>query len=223
MSNVPAVISSTISNLEAAQASTPQDIGGDFQFLKMSKTGDWVYGADETEVSDDSVFAIDPNSYVQGFIAWDSDKGDLVGEVMAQAGQPPIVKADLDDVGHPWVVQVGFGLVGIEGAEKGVQMLYKASSKGGKNAVGDLLAKIIERGKAGETDICPIVILHADSYKHKKFGKTFIPILSVDDWTDGSAESSEILAASGEVEEVEKEVEKEVEPTTRKRRTRKSA
>lgn len=218
MSKVPAVIQSTISNLVAAQASTPQDIGGDFQFLKMSKTGDWVYGADETEVSDDSVFVIDPNSYVQGFIAWDD--GELEDEVMAQAGQPPITKADLKD-GLKWDVQVGFGLVGIEGAEKGIQMLFKSSSKGGKSAISELLAKIIKRGTAGETDICPIVILENTSYKHKKYGKIFTPVLSVDDWTDGAV--AEVEQVDTEAPEVEVEVEKEVKPTTRKRRTRKSA
>jgi len=43
-----------IANLRAAKAMTPVSTAGDFQYLKMTKVGEWVYGAEETEVGDDS-------------------------------------------------------------------------------------------------------------------------------------------------------------------------
>ena len=180
---LPAVLSNLVKDLETAQQSTPTS-GGDFQYLKMTKLGEWVYGADETEVGANSAFVIDPSSYAQGFVAWDD--GELVSEVMAVAGQTPVTMLDLPDVpaGVKWGSQVSFALKGVEGAEEGTQILYKTSSKGGKDAISKLLAQVIERGKAGESTLCPIIMLEKSSYKHKKYGKINIPVLTVDEWVD---------------------------------------
>lgn len=226
-SNTPAIISNTIKNLVTAQANTPSVVTGDFLYLKMSKTGDWVYGAEETEVGHDSAFVIDPDSYAQGFVAWDD--GELIDEKMSVAGQAPITKADLPDIGGVrWDSQVAFALKGLEGKEEGVQLLYKTSSKGGKAAVAELLSKIIDRGQAGEMEICPIVLLDTTSYKHKKYGKIFTPVLHVDEWID--------LPPAGQTAPVVKIVEPTPEPEpepapepvatttpTRKRRKRNAA
>ena len=59
---LPANISNLVANLQAAKESAPAD-DGDFLYLKLAKTGDWIYGADEMEVSEDSLFIIDPASY----------------------------------------------------------------------------------------------------------------------------------------------------------------
>ena len=133
---LPATISNLVDTLATAQQNTPQAATGDFQYLKMTKAGQWVYGADETEVSEESCFIIDPSSYAQGYVAWDD--GSLVEERMAVAGQPPIVAADLPSLpnGVTWDVQVSFALKGVEGPEEGVQLLYKASSRGGRQAIG---------------------------------------------------------------------------------------
>jgi hypothetical protein len=221
MSNkLPANISNLIGTLETAQKATPVT-QGDFQYLKLAKDGTWVYGADETEVSSDSVFVIDPSSYAQGYIAWDD--GELVDEVMAVAGQTPVTMGDLPPLsaGLKWDAQVAFALLGIEGPQEGVQMLYKSSSKGGKDAIAELLAKIIERGKSGEADLCPVVVLEQSSYKHKKYGKIYTPILSVDEWMDMVTPdtSAEPVAA---IAEPEPEPEPAPEPK-RKRRSRKAA
>ena len=221
--NTPAVISNTITNLIAAQASTPQVSSGDFQYLKLSKSGDWVYGADETEVDDGSAFVIDPATYAQGFVAWDD--GELIDEKMAVSGQPPVTQADLPVLAAGrWDAQVSFALKGIEGKEEGVQMLYKTSSKGGKAAIAELLSKIIARGQAGETDICPIVVLDKTSYKHKKYGKIFTPILTVDEWVDLPEEGAAPVAKAEPVKQIaEPEPVIEPEPTKTTRRKRRAA
>lgn len=223
MSNVPAVIEKTITNLISAQASASHVTSGDFQYLKLSKSGDWVFGADETEVSDSSVFVIDPDSYSQGFVAWDD--GELVDEKMSNAGQPPITAADLETpAGAKWDAQVAFALKCIEGAEEGVQLLYKTSSRGGKSAVAELLAKIIERGKAGESSICPVVLLDTSSYKHKKYGKIFTPILSVDEWVNlpDAANDADAVKPEPEPKKITKK-EPETAATKRTRRKRNTA
>ncbi len=184
MPQLPSVIADMLGALDTAQIATPASNTGDFSYLKMNKMGEWVYGAEEIEVNSDSVFVIDPMSYAQGYVAWSED-GDLIEEIMALAGQPPITLAGLPklDVGT-WQVQVAFALKGIEGAEDGVQVLYKTSSQGGKEAISGLLSQIIARGRSGKTACCPVVLLDTSNYKHKKYGKIFKPVLTVDDWLD---------------------------------------
>jgi hypothetical protein len=47
--------------------------------LKMDKTGHWVFGADQTEVEEGSLWAANPFSFVHGYIAWGN------GEVLAES------------------------------------------------------------------------------------------------------------------------------------------
>jgi hypothetical protein len=219
MSTLPANIQSLITSLEVAQTATPSASSGDFQYLNLTKQGEWLYGADELEVSDDSAFVIDPSSYAQGYVAWSKDN-DLLGEEMATAGQPPVLLSALDN-SLPWKAQVGFALKGIEGAEDGEQLLFKTSSQGGKEAISALLAKILAKAKAGESAYCPVVLLDSSNYKHKKWGKIFKPVLTVDEWV-------EVPTGEGEGEEeaappVKEEPKKAIAPPAKKTRTRKPA
>jgi hypothetical protein len=218
MSTLPANIQSLITSLEVAQTATPSASSGDFQYLNLTKQGEWLYGADELEVSDDSAFVIDPSSYAQGYVAWSKDN-DLLGEEMATAGQPPVLLSTLDNT-LPWKAQVGFALKGIEGAEDGEQLLFKTSSQGGKEAISALLAKIIAKAKAGESAYCPVVLLDSSNYKHKKWGKIFKPVLTVDEWV-------EVPTGDGEEEEaappVKEKPKKAIAPPAKKTRTRKPA
>ena len=220
--SLPQVVSNTLTNLVTAQKATPVDTGEDFLYLKMNKQGEWVYGAEEIEVDSEAFFVIDPNTYAQGFVAWDSDSGTLIAEEMSVAGQPPIVMSDLQELpaGIKWQAQSAFALKGVEGVEEGLQLLYKVSSRGGKAAISILLEAIIKRGKEGNADLCPVVSLGKSSYKHKKYGKIFTPELNVDEWVDlpdGESEpAAEPVAAIVEPEPV---AEPEPKRTKRSRRT----
>ena len=60
--NLPAV-----STLSTALRSIAADVGpAGVVILKMDKTGHWVYGADQTEIEDDSTWAINPFSFIHG-------------------------------------------------------------------------------------------------------------------------------------------------------------
>lgn len=219
MNNLPAHLSTLIDTLETAQANTPKTESGDFQFLKMGKDGIWIYGADDTEVGSDSFFVIEPASYAQGYIAWDD--GDLVDERMAVAGGTPVLLTDLPSVrGEGWTPQIGFALLGLEGKEEGVQMMFKSSSKGGRECISELLGKIIERGRNGEADLCPVVKLGNAHYTHKKYGKIYTPVLEVDEWMDAPEAGEEPAEEPAAVIEPPTVVEEE-EPKKRVRRSRK--
>jgi hypothetical protein len=61
--------------------------------------------------------------------------------------------------------------------------LYNATSYGGKGAIGDLCAAFARKR------INPYVMLSSSSYRHKSFGKTFNPLLSVVGWENDGAKS----------------------------------
>jgi hypothetical protein len=77
----------------------------------------------------------------------------------------------------------------LSGEFKGQQVIYKSSSKGGKTAILEMVAKVVPRIKSGDDDIVPVVALESTSYAHKEFGKINTPILAIDHWTsmDGGA------------------------------------
>ena len=54
--------------------------------LKMDKTGHWVFGADQTEVEPDTTWAVNPFSFIHGYIAW--GEGEVLAEKMAPVTQP---------------------------------------------------------------------------------------------------------------------------------------
>ena len=80
--NLPAV-SSLATSLRAIESDAgPSGV----VILKMDKTGHWVFGADQTEVEDDSKWAINPFSFVHGRIAWGD--GEVLGEKMTGVDMP---------------------------------------------------------------------------------------------------------------------------------------
>ena len=220
--NLPANISKLISDLEAAQQATPTTSSGDFQYLKMTKMGEWVFGAEETEVASNSAFVVDPETYAHGYVAWSKD-GALIEEVMSPTGKPPVIMAGLPTLpaGVEWGAQVAFGFKCIEGAQDGLQLLYKTSSKGGREAVAELLAEMLARAKAGKPEVCPVVFLETTNYRHKQYGKIFNPVITIDGWI-GIPSGDDEPTKEPKAALVETPVEPAADPTVRNRRTRKT-
>jgi hypothetical protein len=71
----------SVQSLSTALRSLEKDVApSGVVIIKMDKTGHWVYGADQTEIEDDSSWAVNPFSFVHGFIAWGD--GEVLGEKM---------------------------------------------------------------------------------------------------------------------------------------------
>jgi hypothetical protein len=160
--------------------------------LKMDKTGHWIFGADATEVEDDSTWAINPFSFVHGFIAWGD--GEVLGEKMASVASP------LPDLDEPppgskkgWEQQVGMSLACVSGDDAGLQVRYTTTSVGGKKAVQAIGAAIADQVDKDPTKPVPVVRLKKDHYQHKSYGKIFTPVFEVVEWVsmEGEAPSSE--------------------------------
>ena len=190
--NLPAV-----SSLSTALRSITTDVGaGGTVILKMDKTGHWVFGADQTEVEDDATWAVNPFSFVHGFIAWGD--GEVLGEKMVSVAQP-LPELDVAPPGAKkgWEPQVGMSLKCTSGEDEGMEARYTVTSVGGKRAVQTLAVAIATQVEKDQSKPVPIVRLKKDHYSHKSYGKIYTPVFEIVDWVsmDGEAQEAEPEAA----------------------------
>jgi len=147
----------------------------------MDKTGHWVFGADQTEVEDDSKWAINPFSFVHGFIAWGD--GEVLAEKMASVSQPlPELDEAPPGAKKGWETQVGLSLKCISGEDKGMEARYTTTSVGGKKAVQSIAVALAEQVDKDQTKPVAIVRLRKDHYAHKSYGKIYTPVFEVVEW-----------------------------------------
>ena len=193
--NLPAV-----SSLSTALRSITTDVGpGGVVILKMDKTGHWVYGADQTEVEDDATWAVNPFSFVHGFIAWGD--GEVLGEKMVSVAQP-LPELDVAPPGAKkgWEPQVGMSLKCLSGEDEGMEARYTVTSVGGKRAVQTLAVAIATQVEKDQSKPVPIVRLKKDHYSHKSYGKIYTPVFEIVDWVsmDGEAQEEPEAAPAAE-------------------------
>jgi hypothetical protein len=173
----------SVNDLSAAlrRTETLADTGGGGIILKMDKTGHWVFGSDQTEVETDSRWAVNPFSFVHGFIAWGD--GEVLGEVMGPVTEP------LPDTGPApagakkgWETQLGVSVQCITGEDKGLNARYQATSVGGKKALSALGLAIAAQVDKDPSKPVPLVLLRKEHYQHKSYGRIFTPVFEIVDW-----------------------------------------
>jgi hypothetical protein len=162
----------------------------------MDKTGHWVYGADQTEVEKETLWAINPYSFVHGYIAWG------VGEVLAEKMVP--ISDPLPELAPPpsgaqagWQPQVGMALKCLSGEDKGMEARYAVTSVGGKRAMHDLAIKIAEQVDSDQTKPVAVVKLGSEHYAHKSYGRVYTPTFDIVEFIgmDGEEDVSEKVAS----------------------------
>jgi hypothetical protein len=202
--NLPAVAS-----LATSLRSIASDVGPTGSvIIKMDKTGHWVFGADQTEVEDDSLWAVNPFSFVHGFIAWGD--GEVLGEKMVPVAEPlPEVGPAPSAAKRGWETQVGMSLKCIKGEDAGMEARYNVTSVGGKRAVQELAVAIATQVDADQTKPVPVVRLKKEHYQHKSYGRIYTPIFDIVEFVSMEAEPE--AAAEGDAEAVQES------PTRRRR------
>lgn len=190
----------------------------DVSYLKLDKAGIWTYGSEEIEVEEGSRWAINPATMATGFAAW--DESTKVGEEMeAITSDNVVLRGNLPDVGASWSPQTAMQLKCLSGEDKGAEVLYSTTSKGGVKAFKTMVTAITARIESGNPGVVPIVEMQVDSYKYKKYGKIFTPELKVVDWLSMDAkEAPDTPKLEGE--EVEQEEVEEEKPKRQRRRQR---
>ena len=175
--NLPAV-SSLATSLRALE----KDVGpAGNVILKMDKTGHWVFGADQTEVEDEALWAINPFSFIHGFIAWGD--GEVLGEKMVGVSEP-LPDQDIAPQGakRGWETQIGMSLKCTTGEDKDMEARFTTTSVGGKRAVQTLGVAIATQVEKDQTKPVAIVRLKKDHYQHKSFGKIYTPVFEIVEW-----------------------------------------
>lgn len=155
--------------------------------LKMDKTGHWVFGADQTEVEDDSTWAVNPFSFVHGVIAW--GEGEVLGEKMVPVSQPlPELDAAPPGSKRGWEAQVGMSLKCLTGEDKGMEARFSTTSVGGKRAVQTLAVAIAAQVDKDQSKPVPVIRLKKDHYTHKSYGRIYTPVFEIVEWVSMDGE-----------------------------------
>ena len=210
MSNITAFAGAnlpSVKSLSSALRSVAADVGGGagMVILKMDKTGHWVFGADQTEIEDDSIWAVNPFSFVHGYIAWGD--GEVLGEKMASVSEPlPELEPAPPQAKRGWEMQVGMTLACTNGEDKDMQARYSTTSVGGKKAVQALAIAIAEQVDKDQSKPVPLVRLKKEHYQHKSYGRIYTPIFDIVDWVsldDNTVELDETPEAANEAEDTD--------------------
>jgi len=173
----------SVQNLSQALRSLDASVGGGdgTAILKMDKTGHWVFGADQTEVEDTSTWAVNPFSFVHGYIAWGD--GEVLAEKMVPVSEPlPEVDPAPPQAKRGWELQVDMGLKCVSGEDAGLEVRYSVTSVGGKRAVQKLALDIATQVETDPSKPVPVVKLKKDHYTHKSYGRIFTPVFEVVAW-----------------------------------------
>ena len=175
--NLPAV-----SSLSTSLRALEKDVGpAGNVILKMDKTGHWVFGADQTEVEAESLWAINPFSFIHGFIAWGD--GEVLGEKMVGVSEPlPELEVAHKDAKRGWETQIGMSLKCTSGEDKNMEARFTTTSVGGKKAVQALGVAIATQVDKDQTKPVAIVKLKKDHYQHKSYGKIYTPVFEIVEW-----------------------------------------
>lgn len=172
----------SVQSLSTALRTISADVGpSGTVIMKMDKTGHWVFGADQTEVEEGSLWAINPYSFVHGYICWGD--GEVLGEKMVPVSQPlPELDPAPPQSKRGWEVQVGMSLKCLSGDDKGMEARYSTTSVGGKRAVQQLALVIAEQVDKDETKPVPVVTLGKEHYTHKSYGRIYTPVFKITEW-----------------------------------------
>ena len=184
---LPSVQSLSSALRVAAQQAAP---AGGVVILKMDRTGHWVFGADQEEVEPESKWAVNPFSFLHGFIAWGD--GAVLAEKLGPMTEPlPEVDAPPPQAAKGWEMQVGFSLKCISGEDAGMEARFTTTSVGGRKAVQTLAVAIAAQVEKDQSKPVPVVKLGKDHYLHKSYGRIYTPVFEVVEWVSMNGEADE--------------------------------
>ena len=213
--NLPAV--SDLSKALKSNLANVADVGT--VIIKMDKTGHWVFGSDQTETQEGSEWAVNPFSFVHGYIAWGNSE--VLGEKMVPINHPlPELDAPPANAKRGWEVQVGAEITCINGDDKDLVARFATTSVGGKRALQTLGVEIAEQIEKDPSKPVAIVSLSTEHYAHKSYGKVYTPIFKIIRFesmdVESATEAPELTQADEDLTETVEAT--EVAPTTRRRR-----
>jgi hypothetical protein len=160
---------------------------------KSREGGIWTFGQRRTIPEAGSKWAVNPTSFMWGFVCW-SDTQQLLGERLVPISEPLPEVTKLPDTGFKWQQEIAVNLKCTCGIDSGAEVVLKTSTEGGKGELVRLVDAVRDRlNGQHEGNVAPIVLLESSFYPHEQFGKTYIPVMTIVDWMplDGPAPAPE--------------------------------
>jgi hypothetical protein len=184
---LPAELAAKLLSGIAESRATTVIAGGGKPFLRLLKSGEWVYGVGDEDVQEGSHWAVNIMSLAHGWCCWvdtgEGQKNQLQGEVMASMAEPKPVRPP--PIGTTaYAEQRGFDLKCLDGADAGKEVTYKTASVGGMRGVDALLVDIQKQLASDPSHPCPVLVLDADYYDHTKWGRIYTPQFEITGWAD---------------------------------------
>ena len=185
----------SVTSLSTALRTIATDVSASStSIIKMDRTGHWVFGADQTEAESDSTWAVNPFSFVHGFIAWGD--GEVLAEKLVPVTEPlPELEAAPPGAKKGWEPQTGLSLKCISGEDAGMEARFTTTSVGGRKAVQTLAVEIATQVDKDSSKPVPIIKLGKDHYTHKSYGRIYTPVFEVVEWISMDGETDEPVAA----------------------------
>jgi len=204
----PSKLASALQNV--ARESAPNGL-----FLRMGKDGVWIIGIEMEPVEDGAEFAVNPAGFGHGWIAW--GKAERLGESFVPLTDIVPAPGALPDGARGWEQQFGMHL---RDFDTQADLVFRSSSVGGKRAIGALAKEVGARLADGADKNVAIITLDNDSYKHKEFGKIYVPVFTIERWvtTDSISNQAPAAAAKAGNKAPPKAQKPKAKPATRARR-----
>jgi hypothetical protein len=186
----------SVTSLSTALRTIATDVSASStSIIKMDRTGHWVFGADQTEAESDSTWAVNPFSFVHGFIAWGD--GEVLAEKLVPVTEPlPELEAAPPGAKKGWEPQTGLSLKCISGEDTGMEARFTTTSVGGRKAVQTLAVEIATQVDKDSSKPVPIIKLGKDHYTHKSYGRIYTPVFEVVEWISMDGETDEPAEAA---------------------------
>lgn len=185
--------------------------------------GYWCFGQDKTELHETDLVALNPSSFRHGYIAFSGKDVafDLDGnpaEVLLSVTQPLPYVEDLPELepikgrrgekDRPpsWQLQIAVDMVVIEGPNKGAELVYKPTSRGGLKMLRKLTEEVARKLASGDATVVPVLELFTDSYNNKTYNKrVYTPEFAIVEWvgldeTEFKAEKADSKRGKGKTE-----------------------
>ena len=175
------------SSLMALKLPERGNTGEGTTYMRYDQTGHWTFGTDHTSPEEDSRWAINPLSFVHGYVAWaKKGSGPPLAEHMAPLGDPK------PDVGPPpegtgdkgWQYQLGFSLRCLDGDDEGEQTSYASNTMGCHDLVGEIVAAMQKHvAKNPETPVPVVKLIDGEFWVREETSNTiFVPKAEIVGW-----------------------------------------
>lgn len=171
--------------------------GNTGDFLKFSK-GEWLKGQNDDEIKLGTRLAANLEELSVGWIQWADKKPverrmGLLAQGHVPERRPELGLLDqgaweVDKDGKPQDPWSFTNEIPVVDLVTGEQMIISMSSKGGIGAIGTLCkAYGRERPARIAAGQVPVIELQRDSYKHREYGKTYVPVMLLADWIENGS------------------------------------